>query len=213
MSNIEQIKSLLDLPEVFDHYGISGTGRGKGRKYNCFVHNDKHPSLSVFASGKKYNCFSCGAQGDVFDFMKVYFALDIPEAMQKLNNDFLLHIDLDRKRSRETLYNEKLQRGIIEAEKLLKEQGEKAQRFLIEKYRALYKRQLIGENVECLGTLENTLELIEDILDCPDTASEEALIFLKLHKGDIAEGLEELAEIELILSYAERKKIKQDVCL
>ena len=48
----------------------------------CPFHNDTHPSL--YCKNNFYYCFSCGANGDVIDFIMKTEDLTFPEAVRKL---------------------------------------------------------------------------------------------------------------------------------
>ena len=69
--------------------------RSRHKKYCCPFHNDQHPSLSV--KGTHWRCWSCGENGDVFDFVQKYFGIGFREALHKLNDDYALGIDLKGK--------------------------------------------------------------------------------------------------------------------
>lgn len=61
--DFDAIKAAVPMQSVLDHYGVV-VKRGLAR---CPFHADEHPSLRVYRDG--YYCFSCGAGGDVINFV------------------------------------------------------------------------------------------------------------------------------------------------
>jgi DNA primase len=54
----------------------------------CIFHHDKSPgSFSVNINHGGFNCFSCGAKGDILDFIQHKFGLDFKEALKKLESE------------------------------------------------------------------------------------------------------------------------------
>ena len=60
--------------------------RRVGSKYKalCPFHDDHNPSLELNPERQSYKCWSCGAGGDIFDFVKSYEHVDFPEALRML---------------------------------------------------------------------------------------------------------------------------------
>ena len=52
----------------------------------CPFHDDRHPSMKL--NRDYFYCFSCGATGDVIDFVARLFGLSSYEAAKKLTHDF-----------------------------------------------------------------------------------------------------------------------------
>jgi DNA primase len=63
---------------------ISLTRRGRAFKGLCPFHDDHTPSLNVDPERQIYKCFSCGAGGDVFDFVMQRERLGFREALEAL---------------------------------------------------------------------------------------------------------------------------------
>lgn len=57
-----------------------------GSKYKalCPFHDDHTPSLELNPDRQSYKCWSCGAGGDVFDFVMEYDRVEFPEALRML---------------------------------------------------------------------------------------------------------------------------------
>lgn len=72
---IEEIKTYADIVTVIESYDLpffSRSSDGYRAKCICPFHNDKNPSLNIDNSRGIYKCFSCGAGGDVFNFIREY---------------------------------------------------------------------------------------------------------------------------------------------
>jgi DNA primase catalytic core len=54
----------------------------------CPFHSEKTPSFSVNEGKQFFHCFGCGEDGDVIDFTAKFFNLSLPEAAEKLVEDF-----------------------------------------------------------------------------------------------------------------------------
>lgn len=91
MSIFEQVKEMLTYEEVADFYGLSVIKH----KILCIFHDENNPSLSF--KGNIFTCFSCGAKGSVIDLaMKILETDKVMEAIERLNEDFDLELDLKR---------------------------------------------------------------------------------------------------------------------
>ncbi len=77
------IKSAVDIVALV---GESITLRRVGSKYKglCPFHQDHNPSLEVNPERQSYKCWSCGAGGDIFDFVKNHERVDFTEALRML---------------------------------------------------------------------------------------------------------------------------------
>ena len=77
------IKDAVDIVALVGEYL---TLRRAGTKYKalCPFHSDHNPSLEVNPERQSYKCWSCGAGGDVFDFVMKSEHVDFPEALRML---------------------------------------------------------------------------------------------------------------------------------
>ena len=80
---LQQIKDSIPLKQCMERYGIKFNDRGK---CCCPFHKEKTPSLSL--KDNHFKCFGCGAGGDIFDFMVMYFHIGLYAAMKQLDTDF-----------------------------------------------------------------------------------------------------------------------------
>lgn len=86
-------KDILELVPEENLYSFYFEQNIKPNKlYNCCFHEDKTPSLGFYKSstGKQllYKCFSCGATGNIFEFVKQKFNLNYRESVNKIKEDF-----------------------------------------------------------------------------------------------------------------------------
>lgn len=99
MDIAEQIKERITMHDVLGKYGFPADRK----RTPCPLHGGDRDSFSVSASGRLFHCFVCGARGSVIDFVMLYFSLDFPSALAKLNEDFTLGLPIGRAVSRDEL--------------------------------------------------------------------------------------------------------------
>ncbi len=77
------IKQSVDIVDVI---GDVLTLHPAGSKFRvlCPFHDDHRPSMDVSPEHQSYKCWSCGAGGDVLDFVQNYEKVDFPEALKLL---------------------------------------------------------------------------------------------------------------------------------
>lgn len=75
---IEVLRERLPIEQVVEHYGLQ---MNQQRKILCNVTNEKTPSCA-FTSNNKFYCYSCGAKGDVVDFIMHQEQCDITAAIK-----------------------------------------------------------------------------------------------------------------------------------
>ena len=104
-----EIKNAVSMTDVCERYGIEVNSAGYAV---CPFHAEKTGSLKVYPGRRGWHCFGCGEGGDVLDFVRRYFDLDLREAEAKLNDDFSLGILMGA-----TDYRTRLKAGRIAAER------------------------------------------------------------------------------------------------
>lgn len=77
---INEIRSANDIVDVISSY-IPLEKKGKNFFGVCPFHDDSNPSMSVSKDKQIYKCFSCGASGNVFNFVMDYEHVDFKEAL------------------------------------------------------------------------------------------------------------------------------------
>ena len=85
MDNINEIRNSIDIVDVISRY-VPLTLRGKNYFGVCPFHDDHSPSMSVSKEKQIYKCFSCGATGNVFNFVMDYENVSFPEALKILSD-------------------------------------------------------------------------------------------------------------------------------
>lgn len=92
----QEIKSRVTMRDICERYGIPVDRTGK---VVCVFHADKTPSMKIYPGDRGFHCFGCGASGTSIDFVMMYFSLSYKEAIRKINDDFNLGLELDKKLS------------------------------------------------------------------------------------------------------------------
>lgn len=82
-TTLTAIKDAVDIVSLAGDYL---TLRRAGRRYKalCPFHDDHNPSLELNPERQSFKCWSCGAGGDIFDFVKGIERVDFPEALRVL---------------------------------------------------------------------------------------------------------------------------------
>jgi DNA primase len=83
-ATLAAIKHAVDIVALVGEYLPGLTRSGSKFKALCPFHDDHNPSLELNPERQSYKCWSCGAGGDVFDFVKEYERVDFPEAVRML---------------------------------------------------------------------------------------------------------------------------------
>jgi DNA primase len=58
---------------------------GKGKRWACPIHGGENPNFAIAPDGKHWKCWSCGASGDVFDYLVAREGITIAEAARRLD--------------------------------------------------------------------------------------------------------------------------------
>lgn len=82
-NKINEIRSASDIVDIISSY-IPLTKKGKNYFGVCPFHDDTNPSMSVSKEKQIYKCFSCGASGNVFNFVMDYEHIDFKDALSLL---------------------------------------------------------------------------------------------------------------------------------
>jgi len=84
-NTINEIRRKVDIVDVISSY-LPLTEKGKNHFGICPFHDDTNPSMSVSRDKQIFKCFSCGASGNVFDFVMNYEHVSFKEALSILAN-------------------------------------------------------------------------------------------------------------------------------
>ena len=82
-SAIETLKSQVNIVDVIGRT-VSLKRAGSNYKGVCPFHSEKTPSFVVSEQKQIFTCFGCGASGDVIEYVKRYYNLDFPDAVEKI---------------------------------------------------------------------------------------------------------------------------------
>jgi len=91
---INQIIDKVNISEVISEY-IPVLPDGGGFKSICPFHNDTHPSMKISPVKRIFKCFSCGAGGNVIQFVQKYEQIPFNDAVAKLAKRIGIEIDLN----------------------------------------------------------------------------------------------------------------------
>ena len=82
-STLAAIKQAVDIVTLVGEY-LPIHRAGSKFKALCPFHDDHNPSMELNPDRQSFKCWSCGAGGDIFDFVKDYERVDFPEALRML---------------------------------------------------------------------------------------------------------------------------------
>lgn len=138
----EQIKQSVTMRQVCEMYGVEVNRAGFCK---CPFHNERTASMKVYDGNRGYFCFGCKKSGDVIDFVKDYFLLTFKDALVKINTDFNLRFQLDKKPSKEAVQaannRKRSQIAVKTAHKRLVERYNTA----LDRFTELDKKRVVGE--------------------------------------------------------------------
>lgn len=80
---INEVRSANNIVDVISSY-LPLVKKGKNFFGVCPFHDDTNPSMSVSEDKQIYKCFSCGASGNVFNFVMDYEHVEFKEALDIL---------------------------------------------------------------------------------------------------------------------------------
>ena len=93
---INNIRSSVNIVEVISDY-IPLVKKGKNYFGVCPFHSDHSPSMSVSEERQIYKCFSCGAAGNVFNFLMNYENISFLEAVKIVADKAGIVVDINTK--------------------------------------------------------------------------------------------------------------------
>lgn len=91
-NTINDIRKSIDIIDIISKY-LPLTQKGKNYFGVCPFHDDHSPSMSVSKEKQIYKCFSCGATGNVFNFIMDYENVSFKEALKILSDATGIKID------------------------------------------------------------------------------------------------------------------------
>jgi len=93
MIYFEDLKSRLDLLTELEKDLGPGKRSGRWTLFSCpfagHAHGDSNPSLSATGDNQRYFCFTCGAEGDLIDWLREYRKMDWQQIKDLAGSDSL----------------------------------------------------------------------------------------------------------------------------
>ena len=102
---INEIRSKVDIVDVISNY-IPLVQKGRNYFGICPFHDDNHPSMSVSREKQIYKCFSCGASGNVFNFLMDYEHISFVEALRMMSEKTGIKLDNIKVKKESTKYDD-----------------------------------------------------------------------------------------------------------
>lgn len=103
VNDINNIRSSVDIVDIISDY-LPLVNKGRNYFGVCPFHDDNHPSMSVSKEKQIYKCFSCGATGNVFNFIMDYENITFKEALSKVATLAGISIDIGEVREKSNPY-------------------------------------------------------------------------------------------------------------
>ena len=89
----DEIRSSVPCDEAGKAMGLHLDSKGRCA---CFFHGGSHKNLKLYDKDKGYYCFVCHEHGDVIRLVMNYMRCPFMDAVEWLNDTFLLHLDLEK---------------------------------------------------------------------------------------------------------------------
>ncbi len=93
---INNIRSSVDIVDIIGSY-LPLTQRGRNYFGVCPFHDDHSPSMSVSKEKQIYTCFSCGATGNIFNFIMDYEHIAFLDAVKIVADKAGIAVDIGTK--------------------------------------------------------------------------------------------------------------------
>lgn len=77
------------VSQILEEYGIYAKLIKDNYLINCPFHNDTNPSLGIREDNGAFNCWSCGAHGNLVDFVSRYEGISEEDARKKIYGEGL----------------------------------------------------------------------------------------------------------------------------
>ena len=81
------IHDSISMTDIVKKYGFKPNRAGF---ICCPFHQEKTASLKIYKGDRGWHCFGCGKNGDVIEFVKLFFNVDFSTAIGIIDNDFNL---------------------------------------------------------------------------------------------------------------------------
>lgn len=116
---IDKIRQSVNIVDAVSKYAEL---KKRGKYYWCLCpfEPENTPSFTVDEVNQRYRCYSCGRNGNVFDFIAEKEHLSFPQSVLRIADDFGIKVDEKYRRESSGRYNES-QKQIIQLNKMVSE--------------------------------------------------------------------------------------------
>lgn len=153
----EEIKAAYSMRDVVERYGFQPNRSGF---IHCPFHGgDREPSMKIYQDS--FFCFSCGAHGDIFDFVMRMDEVPFKEAFMSLGGEY----QEPTFSSRLAIYRAQKQRAMRQKEAERAREKRRLNNMLISLYRAYMERsEPLGDVwCDCYNALQYQLYVQADL--------------------------------------------------
>lgn len=138
---VEEIKNIYSMRDIVERYGLHPNRAGF---ISCPFHQgDRTPSLKVY--DRDFHCHSCGAHGDIFDFVMRMDDVTFKEAFHSLGGEY----QKPTFSSRMAVYQAQKQRAMRQKATEREREKRRLNNMLISIYRAYIERSEPYSDVWC----------------------------------------------------------------
>lgn len=88
---VAKIKQAVTMRDICDRYGIQVNAAGFAC---CPLHGEKTASMKIYGGDRGWHCFGCNQGGDVIKFVQLFFGTDFLTAINRINEDFSLGLQI-----------------------------------------------------------------------------------------------------------------------
>ena len=133
---LNELRANADIVDIISSY-IPLTPRGKNYFGVCPFHQDHSPSMSVSKEKQMYKCFSCGAAGNVFNFVQNYENVSFSEAVSIIAGKSGYNLNISIPEKKETKFTKEYEMMDISMKfyqnNLNTPKGEEAKKYLLDR--------------------------------------------------------------------------------
>ena len=87
----DAVRNSVTATQVAESLGLHPNNKGFCK---CPIHGEKTGSMKLYPGNRGWYCFGCHQGGSVIDLVMAYYGLDLPGAIELLNDDFSLGLPI-----------------------------------------------------------------------------------------------------------------------
>jgi len=194
--DFKEIKEKVGMEDILEHYGLlKGLRKRKDELVGfCPVHDEKHYNKNSFCVStvkNNWHCFSCGAGGNVLDFVATMEGIDIRQAGLLIQKWFGIVSGEDKKLTKEKkeIKKPKKKEKEVETEKVVNPPLTFELKNLDSNHPYLKERGLKGETIKEFGLGYCKRGLMKERIVIPiHNENEELVAYVGRYPGDPPEG-------------------------